>query len=352
MLCVLYQNYYLQKQLSIAILYSNYSIISKFRYLIPIFIYVMTVLFYLNCSSISTYQTGLFVIATATTGSLINYLIIESIILKTISDVQGALRSKDLLFLSFVPLGLIILNILINLWCLEIVVIIVLNFFSLFILCSLFHLINHLVKERINSRLKESVLADNTNHLLRLKHDLLKEYRLVQQLLKSDKIKDAQDIINGQVSEIEVIKPIFKTGHDELDYILNIKQQEAQKHHIIFNAELSLSQMIRNNYGELSLIVWNLIDNAIDACKLVEGDRIINITMSYDHDVLLLLVKNTYNNAHTTFEDGEYITTKEDKTLHGHGLNIIKKLAQKYDGEINIERQDHVFSIEMLLFIN
>lgn len=351
--CILYQNYYLQVRLSVAILYSNRSTIQKIRYLIPIVIYILTYLFYLDLTTLFICRKSLLLIATLTTGSLVNYLVIEYILLHSFNNQKSKLSTKDNILLIVVPLGIVFINIVLNIWCLNPPLIIAVNVFSMLIMFTLFHFLNYLLKERSNAFIKEKVLKDNTEQLLQTKHDLLKEYRMIQHMLKSKKIKSAERIIDSQVGVIEKIQPIFNTGHEELDYILNIKQKEAGENHIKIEANLKLSSMIRTNYGELSMILWNVLDNAIEASKMVpENQRTINLRLDFNHGVLLIIAENPCNHESVHFEDGIYKTSKEDKVNHGHGLKIIKKLAKKYEGTVKIEHKDKKFSIEILLFLN
>jgi sensor histidine kinase regulating citrate/malate metabolism len=218
---------------------------------------------------------------------------------------------------------------------------------------TLFHFLNYLLKERSSAFIKEKVLKDNTEQLLQTKHDLLKEYRMIQHMLKSKKIKSAKRIIDSQVGVIEKIQAIFNTGHEELDYILNIKQKEAGENQIKIEANLNLSNMIRTNYGELNMILWNVLDNAIEASKMVpKNQRTINLKLDFNHGVLLIIAENPCNKETVHFEDGIYKTSKEDKVNHGHGLKIIKKLVKKYEGTVKIEHKEKKFSIEILLFLN
>ena len=45
-----------------------------------------------------------------------------------------------------------------------------------------------------------------------------------------------------------------------------------------------------------------------------------------------------------------YMTTKKEKHRHGFGLNIIRKIARRYDGEVIIDDGNHQFVVTVLLY--
>ena len=50
--------------------------------------------------------------------------------------------------------------------------------------------------------------------------------------------------------------------------------------------------------------------------------------------------------------NGDFLTDKKDKFLHGIGLKNIKLALEKYNGEITIEPSEDKFILKMLIPIN
>ncbi|MEI3516547.1 MAG: GHKL domain-containing protein [Clostridia bacterium] len=46
-----------------------------------------------------------------------------------------------------------------------------------------------------------------------------------------------------------------------------------------------------------------------------------------------------------------YPTTKENKDQHGIGLNNVRKVVEKYDGEMDCHHTDDIFTVEILLYL-
>ena len=51
-------------------------------------------------------------------------------------------------------------------------------------------------------------------------------------------------------------------------------------------------------------------------------------------------------------EKGLPETTKSDKTSHGYGLTNIRKVAQKYYGDIDIRQDEKSFTLTVMLIVN
>jgi sensor histidine kinase regulating citrate/malate metabolism len=50
--------------------------------------------------------------------------------------------------------------------------------------------------------------------------------------------------------------------------------------------------------------------------------------------------------------DGNILTTKKDKKLHGYGIKSIKYTASRYDGVVNIQAQNNWFELKILIPYN
>ncbi|MBQ3545510.1 MAG: GHKL domain-containing protein, partial [Lachnospiraceae bacterium] len=47
--------------------------------------------------------------------------------------------------------------------------------------------------------------------------------------------------------------------------------------------------------------------------------------------------------------DDKYITSKKDKSIHGYGMQIIKRTADKYDGNMEVEYTSNSFKNSVTL---
>ena len=100
--------------------------------------------------------------------------------------------------------------------------------------------------------------------------------------------------------------------------------------------------------ADLSLILGNLLENAVEAAEKVEENRYINVKMKFDKNNLLLFVDNSYK--------GKLLKTRDNRlksTNHGVGLASVYRAVAKYHGSVVIEDSEPgKFKIRIVLYSN
>ena len=82
--------------------------------------------------------------------------------------------------------------------------------------------------------------------------------------------------------------------------------------------------------ADLCAVLGNLLDNALEAAGQAEDDsrRSIWLTIRRINHMLVIKVQNTCEKQPVR-ENGEWMTTKEDKSLHGWGLKSAAAAVEK-----------------------
>ena len=58
----------------------------------------------------------------------------------------------------------------------------------------------------------------------------------------------------------------------------------------------------------------------------------------------------TENEGYSSIEN-HFATTKEDKENHGLGMKIVRSMVERYDGVLQVEEKDHMFSVTVMVKI-
>ena len=150
---------------------------------------------------------------------------------------------------------------------------------------------------------------------------------------------------NESVAEI-------RTGNPVTDVILTQKKKEAQEKGIEFGCQFAYPMDTNINAFDISVILNNAIENAIEG---TEGcvDPYVSILSYRQKNAYMLEVTNCISGkVEIDNEKGLPETTKSDKTSHGYGLTNIRKVAQKYYGDIDIRQDEKSFTLTVMLIVN
>lgn len=114
------------------------------------------------------------------------------------------------------------------------------------------------------------------------------------------------------------------------------------------NKQLAIRNNVNTHLSNLQLdsvdittILGNLLDNAIEACVIYGENSQIQVKVLLGN-TLFFAIRNTCKPVKII---GEYIpTTKPNAQLHGFGLENVKTLLRKYNGEYAMEYDEGWFT--------
>ncbi len=95
-------------------------------------------------------------------------------------------------------------------------------------------------------------------------------------------------------------------------------------------------------------LLEHTLDNAIEACKLLEREqRVISLETHMQKGLFVLSVKNQ---SHLQLEAGILpVTTKRNTKEHGIGLRSIKEITERYEGQLEIVTEHGIFEVFLYL---
>lgn len=180
-------------------------------------------------------------------------------------------------------------------------------------------------------------------------HEYKNQIECLQTLSESRKYKELENYLEQIGGEVVQELDAVDTNNVVVNAVINKKYREAIENNIVVVFQLSdLSEFWLDEKNTV-VILANLLDNAIEACRKTEGRKVITIKISIEGGALLLSVRNTYNGK-LNCEEGTYLTTKENSKLeHGIGIKNIIKAVEKYGGTYAITptEEEFIFSISI-----
>lgn len=166
------------------------------------------------------------------------------------------------------------------------------------------------------------------------------------------RIGEGNAIDKGAIKEIESLIDIydatFTTDSEALNVILKEKSLICKKQSIRLACIVDSSKFGFISDIDLYALFGNLLDNAIEAVKALDEDRrTVGLSVRVQNGIVRINVYNGYA-GDIKFEGGLPVTTKEDKASHGFGLKSIRRIVDKYDGEMSISADNGVFEVNIV----
>lgn len=183
------------------------------------------------------------------------------------------------------------------------------------------------------------------------RHDYHNHIQSMKAYLSMGKLQELDAYFNELDEDLTTVDTVIKTGNVKIDAILNSKISLAAEKNIRVEAKAVIPADLNLKISEidLSLVIGNLMDNAIEACMKIEEEdrRFIRIYIDILKGQLYLYLMNASEGK--LFREGKIYLTTKNKEYHGLGLLRMDKVIEKYHGYLDRQNEDGVFVTEVML---
>ncbi|MCD7885408.1 MAG: ATP-binding protein [Lachnospiraceae bacterium] len=190
---------------------------------------------------------------------------------------------------------------------------------------------------------KESIELVNYKY-----HDLKHQIELLR--MEPDPQK-REEYLAGMEEEIRQFDAQNKTGNKVLDTILTGKSIICQKYQIVLNCVADGTLLNFMDVMDLSSILGNALDNAIEYEMKIEDPekRLIHVAIFAQKNFLIMRFENYFEGELNMNGDVPATTKEENKGFHGYGIKSIRHTVKKYGGAVNVAVKDHWFELKILI---
>ncbi len=194
--------------------------------------------------------------------------------------------------------------------------------------------LNLRAEQQLTAQHRQQALASYENlrrqheEVMMLRHDMNRHFLALRELTGESTVQAYLDELIGQNKKI---RPVVQSGNEMLDIILNGKLGAAADAGIpveIFRAQspetLPLSDV------DLCSLIMNILDNAITAASAAAEPHI-RLDIHVKNEYLTFICENTMSAGSQPQKKIETVPK------HGLGLKIIRSIAARYEGLMDIE---------------
>ncbi len=219
---------------------------------------------------------------------------------------------------------------------------------------------------RMLSESNKNMQLENTNHSLKMeqlqfinlqnkitearrtRHDLRHHSTVIKSYLEQEDYLNLKEYLESFLKVLPCDTPMIFCENTVINVLISHFYGIARDNNIDFKANVNLPSSIPVEDVDLTVIVGNLIENAVYAC--ISGSDIpksIKIKGLVKNNILLFTVDNTYSNAIRKDKSGVYFSTKHEGV--GIGIESVSEIVERYNGVLKIEQHNNVFYVSVML---
>ncbi len=192
------------------------------------------------------------------------------------------------------------------------------------------------------------LMEESQRKIQLLRHDMKNHLLLIQSYIDKQEYESAQRYLMDVTDYMKVKEAHVQTNNSEVDAILNYKIEQAETMGCEVETKIQIPDVCFIPKLDLNILLGNLLDNAIEALSRVD-ERYLYIGLKYQKGVFTVRIYNTFDGK--LVRQGEhFLTRKQDHTIHGLGLQHVKDVVKKYDGELVTEVEEGLFKVSILIF--
>ena len=181
----------------------------------------------------------------------------------------------------------------------------------------------------------------------KMRHDVRNNLDIVYGYLRDKKYEKAEDLVKELLGVVEERDALIHTGNVSIDSVIDDKLSLAKEKNIIYEENAKNMYYGDIEINELALLIGLALDNAIEACEKVEKNRYIYFEARNKKDYLVIHITNSII-PHT--KPRFYKTSKlVDKMNHGFGVEEIKDIVKRYDGDIQYDTKEDRVILRIIL---
>lgn len=177
-------------------------------------------------------------------------------------------------------------------------------------------------------------ITESYHDIMQMRHDMKHLVNALKAHSGTDPSGETEALLRkyGELADQTALP--LQTISPALNYILNIKMEEAFRRQIDISFSINITRMPEVDTSDLCLIISNLLDNAIEHIGL---RKTIRVTLLEVNEMLMFKAVNSVDSV-VVDQSGSFIR-KQISEGHGYGLKTAEHLLGKYSGFLIAEQQ-------------
>ena len=189
-----------------------------------------------------------------------------------------------------------------------------------------------------------------------LRHDMGNHLMTLRQLYNKGEYEAAEKYTEVLQTQIQEVSSDVQSGNPVTDVILSGRKKEMEEKGIAFGCDFHYPQGGNINAFDISVILNNGLSNAIEAIERERGEgaakspdkndtgvtSCVFVSSYRTKNMYIIEIANNYNGELVTDPQSGLPLSAKSGMGHGFGLMNIRRVAQKYLGDIEIGKEKYL----------
>ena len=203
-------------------------------------------------------------------------------------------------------------------------------------------------KQQIDTQYLQIIEQNNKNSAI-LVHDMKNHLQHITSLADTQEVRSYVESI---FQEVQSYGYIGMSKNKTLDLLISKYLNLCQGKGIKIDFDVKTANLSSVSPTDVSTIINNLLDNAVESAEQSKA-KTISVSIFKKQGFEILKIQNSCDTKPQT-KNGNLLTTKKEKQLHGYGTQSVIKTINKYDGMFDWEYSEgeEMFTVTVALSIN
>ncbi|MCI8780690.1 MAG: GHKL domain-containing protein [Lachnospiraceae bacterium] len=180
------------------------------------------------------------------------------------------------------------------------------------------------------------------------RHDLHHHIAVLSGYLHDGRLEELESYLAGYLNSMPDDSSIVFCQNYEVNLLLCYFSQQAKERQVDFLVHADIPENLGVDEVDISVLLGNLLENALDACILEENiHKKIVVRGQTKNNTLFLTIDNTFHGKVKKDKNGRYLSSKHEG--EGIGIESAKQIVLCYHGIFQVDCEDGLFCVSVML---
>lgn len=190
------------------------------------------------------------------------------------------------------------------------------------------------------------LLENQQIQIRKIRHDMNNHFQMIESYLEVNDTDGAKEYFNQLKISLGTLSGKQFCKNQALNSILNLRHTKLEENGVDVHFNIDIDNHLGIEPIDLCTIFSNSLDNAIEASLKIQdlSNRKVVLKARCEKEYFSYLLTNNKVNPINKKQD-LFVSDKKDSYSHGYGIENIRGIVDKYNGELNISYTDNEFSL-------